>query len=268
MAQPKNSEKASSASGLVEFEPGAVIIRQGDPGEDMFIIEQGKVEILQDSPSGQRPLGVLEAGDFFGEMAILDDQPRGASAKAQTACRLLRIDRSTFDQMLREYPEVAVRMLRKLTTRLRLATASAAAPPSEIAPAPAPAPSAPPPAAAEASSETHRRAALPVHAVLVVGTGATKFSLPDQDDIKIGRLDSVTGIAPEIDLTSVDSNKLTSRRHARIVRKEGVYSISEEIGTPNGTFVNGRRLKTGVPIELHPGDRVHFADIETTFRME
>src|SRR5258708_38747540 len=66
-----------------------------------------------------RVLAVLEKGDFFGEMSVLEDMPRAASARALTDARLLQINGSTFDQLLQGNPEIAVRMLRKLSRRLR-----------------------------------------------------------------------------------------------------------------------------------------------------
>src|SRR5258708_13270947 len=66
-----------------------------------------------------RVLAVLEKGDFFGEMSVLEDMPRAASARALTDARLLQINGSTFDQMLQGNPEIAVRMMRKLSRRLR-----------------------------------------------------------------------------------------------------------------------------------------------------
>ncbi len=240
----------------------------------MYIVEQGRVEVVSGPPGSERQLGVLEAGDFFGEMAILDDQPRGATVRALTACRLLRIDEATFDRMLREYPEIAVRMLRKLSARLRQASAN----PEIVRPPEPPAPESKPEAAAAASSPPAPAApataspaiaapaAAPEAVALVAVQSGVRFALPSKDEIKVGRFDAVTGVHPDVDLTSVDTNKLTSRRHARLVRDRGNFLLSEEIGTPNGTFVNETRLETGVPVTLAPGDRVRFGDIEMVFQ--
>ncbi len=252
----------------------------------MYIVEQGRVEVVSGLPGSERQLGVLEAGDFFGEMAILDDQPRGATVRALTACRLLRIDEATFDRMLREYPEIAVRMLRKLSARLRQASANPeiVRPPSEppaeakaeAAAANRPATPPAPAAAASPALEAPTRAAPPgspaapappdAGGALVAVQSGVRFALPSKDEVTVGRFDAVTGVHPDVDLTSVDTNRLTSRRHARLLRDRGKFLLSEEIGTPNGTFVNGTRLETGVPVALSPGDRVHFGDIEMVFQ--
>jgi pSer/pThr/pTyr-binding forkhead associated (FHA) protein len=109
-------------------------------------------------------------------------------------------------------------------------------------------------------------AAPPEAVALVAVQSGVRFALPSKDEIKVGRFDAVTGVHPDVDLTSVDTNKLTSRRHARLVRDQGKFLLSEEIGTPNGTFVNETRLETGVPVALSPGDRVRFGDIEMIFQ--
>src|SRR3954470_2750455 len=103
----------------VEYKAGEHIFREGDLGTEMYIINEGKVEILNQVGDEEQVLAVLEKGDFFGEMSVLEDLPRAASARAATNVRLLQINGSTFDQLLRSNPEIAVRMMRKLARRLR-----------------------------------------------------------------------------------------------------------------------------------------------------
>jgi CRP-like cAMP-binding protein len=105
-------------SNYVEVPAGQYIFREGDPGNEMFIIETGAVEILR-QVRGTTPLALLEPGDFFGEMAVLEDQPRFASARAKSASRLLRVDRSAFATLIQDNFEIAVRIMRKLALRLR-----------------------------------------------------------------------------------------------------------------------------------------------------
>src|SRR6476661_3406282 len=103
----------------VEVKTGEYIFREGDLGTEMYIINEGKVEILNQVGDEEQVLAVLEKGDFFGEMSVLEDLPRAASARAGTDVRLLQINGSTFDQLLQGNPEIAVRMMRKLSRRLR-----------------------------------------------------------------------------------------------------------------------------------------------------
>src|SRR5436305_14321965 len=85
----------------------------------MYIINDGKIEILNQVGDEEQILALLEKGDFFGEMSVLEDLPRAASARAVTDVRLLQINGSTFDQLLQGNPEIVVRMMRKLSRRLR-----------------------------------------------------------------------------------------------------------------------------------------------------
>src|SRR3954470_14589390 len=102
-----------------EYKAGEHIFREGDLGTEMYIINEGKVEILNVVGDEEQVLAVLEKGDFFGEMSVLEDLPRAATARAATDVRLLQINGSTFDQLLQGDPEIAVRMMRKLSRRLR-----------------------------------------------------------------------------------------------------------------------------------------------------
>ena len=104
---------------VVQVAAGEFIFREGEPGKEMFIVQKGQVEILKKFRGQTRQVSLLEEGDFFGEMAILEDLPRAVSARAHIESVLLRIDDATFDQMVRRNPEIAVRMLRKLARRLR-----------------------------------------------------------------------------------------------------------------------------------------------------
>ncbi|MBZ0089867.1 MAG: cyclic nucleotide-binding domain-containing protein [Thermoanaerobaculia bacterium] len=113
------SKRAALPTYTVEFQPGDYVFKEGDLGTEMFIVHEGKVEILKEMLGEPKQLAVLEKGDFFGEMAILEDLPRTASARAISEVKLLHINGSTFDQMLRSNPEIAVRMMRKLSRRLR-----------------------------------------------------------------------------------------------------------------------------------------------------
>ena len=119
--------KTTSSSGTattrrgyaLEFKAGEYVFREGELGLEMYIINEGKVEILNHVGDEEQILAVLEKGDFFGEMSVLEDLPRAATARAATDVRLLQINGSTFDQLLQGNPEIAVRMMRKLSRRLR-----------------------------------------------------------------------------------------------------------------------------------------------------
>ncbi|MBK9967833.1 MAG: FHA domain-containing protein [Holophagales bacterium] len=94
-----------------------------------------------------------------------------------------------------------------------------------------------------------------------------EFYLNREGDTMVGRIDPVTGIRPDVDLTNLDGPRSVSRRHAKIIRPEGEFQVIEEIGTMNGTFVNGNRIATGAPTPIHDGDRLRFGLVDLTFRV-
>src|SRR6187397_2375283 len=95
------SKRPSAPSPMVDLPAGEMVFREGDLGTEMYIVHEGQIEILKSMQDGDRQLALLEKGDFFGEMSILEDLPRAASARAVTAVKLLLINGTTFDQMLR-----------------------------------------------------------------------------------------------------------------------------------------------------------------------
>jgi CRP/FNR family cyclic AMP-dependent transcriptional regulator len=97
---------------------GAVLFREGEAGEVMFVIQSGEVEIHRRIGEHDRVLAVLGPGEFFGEMALLSGRPRSASAVVRTTARLVSVTATTLDAMLRGRPEIALRMIKSLTGRL------------------------------------------------------------------------------------------------------------------------------------------------------
>src|SRR5829696_503882 len=90
---------------LLAFSAGETIFAQGDLGTEMFIIQEGSVEIIKRIGEQRHPLSRLEKGDFFGEMALLEAMPRTADAIAMSEVRAVAINGSRFDEMLRKNPE-------------------------------------------------------------------------------------------------------------------------------------------------------------------
>jgi CRP/FNR family cyclic AMP-dependent transcriptional regulator len=98
---------------------GTVLFHEGDKGEEMFIIQSGRVKISKRIRGVEKTLATLEKGEFFGEMAILNDKPRSATAETLENCEMLVIDRKTFDALIRGNSEIAVRFIKRLADRLR-----------------------------------------------------------------------------------------------------------------------------------------------------
>lgn len=106
-----------------EFPQGTVLFREGDPGKEMFVLQSGKVAISKRVRDVEKILAILGPGEFFGEMAIISNRPRNASATVAEDARLLVIDPKTFEGMIRGNSEIAVRMIKKLAERLTEADA-------------------------------------------------------------------------------------------------------------------------------------------------
>ncbi len=107
-----------------EVQPGAVIFREGDQGAYMCIIAHGEVDVAKDmSCPGAAPLARLGPGKTFGEMALIDTQPRSASVIAHSKALLLVMTEQNFAGLAEERPQCAIALLRKIarmiTERLR-----------------------------------------------------------------------------------------------------------------------------------------------------
>ncbi len=102
-----------------KFPANTVLFHEGDRGEDMYIIQSGKVKISKRIRGVEKTLATLEKGEFLGEMAILNDKPRSATAETIEDCDMLVIDRKTFDSLIRGNAEIAMRFIKKLADRLR-----------------------------------------------------------------------------------------------------------------------------------------------------
>jgi CRP-like cAMP-binding protein len=250
MVKVKKAEDEQKAS--VTMGAGDYIYRQGDPATDLFLIEKGSVELVKGASGDEGVLRTLEAGDFFGEASLLAGGPRESSARAATSCDLLKVDGPTLKELLRD-PEVALRMLRRLSYNLaalqekKLQTEKA-------------------PAKAKSKSGTGVMKALPVSGGRLVHASGVEIALPDKDESLVGRADPKGGYVPDIDLTSLDSQRSLSRRHARIVRKGGELFVKEEPGVRNGTFVNGKAVRAGMSAAVKDGDEVSFGLIKTVLR--
>jgi CRP-like cAMP-binding protein len=285
----------------IHLQAGETVYQEGEPGTMMYVIQSGAVELVREIEGRKISFGVLEKGDFFGEMSLLlESQPRTTHALVVEDADLVEINATLFDKMIRGNIEIAVRMMRKISLRLREleerlhaelpAAIVAAAPPPLPAPGPRPAP--PPPSASPQATEAPAPANLAApavaaspaprarpsgappapkrvagaHAMFASSDGRHQFPLLS-DRAAIGRFDPVTGMRPEVDLSALDINRSVSRHHARLVHEGDGYALTEEVGALNGTYVSGKRLTTGKPARLHHGDEVSFGMVKLMFQV-
>jgi len=101
-----------------DFAAGTVLFEEGQPGDFMYVVQRGEVEIRRQVGETERVIAVLPVGEFFGEMAILNGRPRSATAVVKIPSRLLVIEGKTFEAMLRARPEIAMRIIKSLGARL------------------------------------------------------------------------------------------------------------------------------------------------------
>lgn len=93
------------------FEPGQIIFCEYEPGTDFYFIQEGNVKIIKVFGSNQKTLDVLTTGDILGEMAILEQESRSASAIAVDKVRTLRFTREDFEKLLHSQPQLALKLL-------------------------------------------------------------------------------------------------------------------------------------------------------------
>jgi CRP-like cAMP-binding protein len=99
---------------------GELLFRKGDPGRTMYVILEGRIQIYMESNDGQAAvLGVLEATQFFGEMALLDGGERSANALTLSSCEVFVLERASFLNLITTHAELLTRLLSGLTERLR-----------------------------------------------------------------------------------------------------------------------------------------------------
>ncbi len=101
-----------------EFPQGTVLFREGEPGREMYVVQQGRIVVSKTVGDVEKILASLGPGEFVGEMSILNNKPRSATATCVEASKLLVIDAKTFEAMIRGNAEIAIRMIKKLSDRL------------------------------------------------------------------------------------------------------------------------------------------------------
>jgi CRP/FNR family cyclic AMP-dependent transcriptional regulator len=104
----------------IDHPAGTVIATEGEPGAGLFVIDEGDCDVT----IGGKRVNQLHAGDFFGEMALLDGGPRTATVTATTDIKLYALTEWVFRGLLVEHPTIAMRTLEAMASRLRNSTKS------------------------------------------------------------------------------------------------------------------------------------------------
>jgi CRP/FNR family transcriptional regulator, cyclic AMP receptor protein len=109
-----------TAGGLGKlYQDGDVIVRQGDPGDCMYVVQEGQVEVVSEREGDEFRLALLGEGEFFGEMAIFERKPRSATVRAKGQARVLSVDRKNFLGRIHDDPSIAYRLVQTMSKRIR-----------------------------------------------------------------------------------------------------------------------------------------------------
>lgn len=115
---PAKLKLLAFTSERISYVEGDVLFRQGDVGDAAFVIISGEAEVSIDTDKGPLVVARLRDHDFVGEIAILCDVPRTATVTARSKVEALRITKDLFFRMVKEFPEIAIEVMRELAQRV------------------------------------------------------------------------------------------------------------------------------------------------------
>lgn len=101
------------------YTDGEVLVRQGDPGDCLYVIQEGTVEIVRETAGRETVLRTAGPGELIGEMAVFEKGERSATVRARGAVRALTVDRKNFLKRVHEDPSIAYRVVQTLSRRVR-----------------------------------------------------------------------------------------------------------------------------------------------------
>ena len=116
--EPAKLKLLAFMSERVGFDPGKPLMRQGDPADAAYLVIDGHAEVVLETPGGPVVVATVGANETVGEMGILGDVPRNATVRAKDRVIVLRISKEPFMRMVREFPNMAVSIMRELAQRL------------------------------------------------------------------------------------------------------------------------------------------------------
>ncbi|HAL49348.1 MAG TPA: hypothetical protein DCP37_16490 [Dehalococcoidia bacterium] len=208
--------------------PGQIIFREGEPGGEAYVIQSGRVEIFKDSANGPIVLANLEESEMFGEMSLIDEQPRSATARAIGEVELRKITLDDFVDILDSQPEDTFRYLRSLYERIRTMNARLDKPTDHRA-------KEPPRASARTAVLILPSSPAASQAVPAGGMAPRRFP------VRAGRMPN-SSEAEELDINDIrltDSEPFNvSRDHFSVCIKGGRAYLKDR-GSYLGTIVNG-----------------------------
>ena len=120
---PAKLKLLAFTSERVSFQAGQTLCEQGDAGDAAYVIIRGEATVLVDTPNGQIPVASVGENAVIGEIAILCDVPRTATVRADSKVETLKIEKEHFLRLMKEFPDLAIEVMRELAGRLTETTA-------------------------------------------------------------------------------------------------------------------------------------------------
>jgi CRP/FNR family transcriptional regulator, cyclic AMP receptor protein len=104
------------------YDPGEVVFREGEAGDRFFLLLSGVMQVLVERDDKTITYAMLQPGECFGEMALIEDRARSATVRAQTSSRCYTLSKQDFLDLIQRYPHIALEVMRSLSRRLRQAS--------------------------------------------------------------------------------------------------------------------------------------------------
>ena len=120
--EPSKLKLLAFTAQRLTFNAGDSLFHQGDEGDSAYIIVDGDADVLVDSPTGPITVATVGKNDFVGEIAILCDVPRTATITAKTTLTTMRISKELFFQLVCQFPQMSIEIMRELARRLEVTT--------------------------------------------------------------------------------------------------------------------------------------------------
>ena len=120
--EPSKLKLLAFTSQRLTFNAGDSLFKQGDAGDALYVIMEGDADVLVDTPGGQITVATMGTNDFVGDIAVLCDVPRTATVTATSKLTTMRITKDLFFQLVCQFPQIAIEIMRELAHRLDVTT--------------------------------------------------------------------------------------------------------------------------------------------------
>ncbi len=120
--EPSKLKLLAFTSQRLTFNAGDSLFKQGDAGDALYVIMEGDADVLVDTPGGQITVATMGTNDFVGDIAVLCDVPRTATVTATSELVTMRITKDLFFQLVCQFPQIAIEIMRELAHRLDVTT--------------------------------------------------------------------------------------------------------------------------------------------------